>query len=67
MASFRILLIGSSEPLFLDLPASNVDALCELMRHERYVTGHMTTPDHEGVCPGVLLPACRIQLVTEIS
>lgn len=65
MATFRIFLIGTSQPLLVDLPAASVAELSDLASVGRFITGMMAEPDEEGVCLGVMLQACRIQLAVE--
>lgn len=65
MARFKLFLIGNATPIDLDLPVSGVTELNELASRTRFLEGHMTAPDGEGVCAGVLVPTCRIQLVVE--
>lgn len=35
--------------------------------HARFIEGKMAEPDDDGVCPGVLSQACRIQLALEVN
>lgn len=65
MARFRIYLVGSLQPLDVDLPASDAAELNEIASRSRFLEGYMVETDHSGVCPGVLIPTCRLQLVVE--
>jgi hypothetical protein len=67
MAAFRICLIGSSQPLVVDLPASDINALAQDVGGTRFLIGHLTEPDEHGVCPGVLIQTNRIQCVFEVG
>lgn len=67
MARFRIFLIGSPTPLDVDLPINSVAELHEIASRSRFIEGHMAEPDLSGVCPGVLIPTCRLQMVLEDS
>lgn len=65
MAAFRICLIGSSQPLLVDLAASDITDLAQDVAATRFLVGHMVEPDGHGVCPGVLIQTSRIQCVFE--
>lgn len=65
MAAFRICLIGSSQPLVVDLPAADITELAQDVAGTRFLIGHMVEPDGHGVCPGVLIQTSRIQCVFE--
>lgn len=65
MATFRVLLIGSNQPLLVDLPAGNVADLIEIASRTKFIEGRMVLPDEDGVCCGVMFQACRIQLAVE--
>jgi hypothetical protein len=66
MAAFRVLLIGSNQPLLVDLPASGVSDLIALASHSKFIEGVMVEPDDDGVCCGVMFQSCRIQLAIEL-
>jgi hypothetical protein len=65
MARFRLFLIGSPQPLDVDLPASNVAELNEIASRARFMEGAMVEPDEQGVCAGILFQTSRIQLAME--
>lgn len=65
MARFRVFLIGCNQPLDVDLPARDVVDLNAMASTVRFLEGHMAEADHDGVCPGVLIPTCRLQMVLE--
>lgn len=67
MARFRVFLIGCNQPLEVDLPASDVMQLNAVASTVRFLEGHMAEADHDGVCPGVLIPTCRLQMVVEAA
>ncbi|HOB12840.1 MAG TPA: hypothetical protein PKN09_01200 [Novosphingobium sp.] len=67
MAAFRICLIGSTQPLVVDLPATDIAALAQDVAATRFLVGHMVEPDEHGVCPGVLIQTNRIQCVFEVG
>lgn len=67
MARFRIFLIATPQPLEVDLPVESVAELNEIASRSRFLEGHMAEPDEDGVCPGVLIPTCRIQMAMEAS
>jgi hypothetical protein len=65
MAHFRVFLIGVSQPLQVDLPVGSASELVEIASRVRFLEAHMVEADSDGVCPGVLIPTCRLQLVIE--
>lgn len=65
MARFRIFLIGCNQPLDVDMPASDVAELTQIASTCRFLEGHMAEADQDGVCPGVMIPTCRLQMVLE--
>ncbi|APR51850.1 hypothetical protein CA223_07630 [Sphingomonas koreensis] len=65
MASFKLFLIGSNEPLVADLSAASVAELHHVLSTARFVEGPLSIPDDYGVCSGVLIPTSRIQLIVE--
>ena len=67
MATFRICLIGSPQPLVVDLAATSIAHLGAEVSTSRFVVGHMAEPDENGVCPGVMIQTSRIQCVFEAS
>lgn len=67
MARFRLHLIGSPQPLAVDLPASDVAELVEIASRVRFLEGNLSDADSDGVCAGVLIPTCRVQLIIEAN
>ena len=67
MARFQVFLVGSSTPLDVDLAATDVIQLNAIASSVRFLNGHIAEPDGDGICPGVLIPTCRLQLVVEHS
>ena len=67
VARFRIFLIGTNVPLDVDLPVNSVTELHEIASRSRFIEGHMSEPDLDGLCPGVLIPTCRLQMVVEVG
>lgn len=64
MRNFRVFLIGSPEPLDLDLPAQDLAHLMELASRSRFIVGSLEA-DHDGLLRGVMVPTNRIHLVVE--
>ena len=67
MTAFRVCLIGSPQPLVIDLPAADITALALDVAGTRFLVGHMVEPEEHGVCPGVLIQTNRIQCVFEVG
>jgi hypothetical protein len=65
MAAFRFCLIGQHQPLEVDLPFSNLGDVGVESTRAKFLIGHMTKPDEDGVCRGVLIATNRIQCVFE--
>lgn len=65
MGHFRLFLIGTSQPLGVDLPVRDVHELEALMSNAKFVTGTMIEPDKDGICPAFLVPTYRIHCVIE--
>jgi len=65
MARFRVFLVGSPEPLDVDLPAGDAAELKEIASRSRFLDGYMAEADQDGVCPGVLISTCRLQMIIE--
>lgn len=65
MTSFRICLVGNSQPLIVDLPVQDIAELTEQASCVRFLAGHMAEANEDGVCPGVMIQTNRIQLAIE--
>jgi hypothetical protein len=65
MARFKFYLIGSSDAPVLDVDASDLRDLKQEMSVARFIEGHMTDADEDGIFPGVLIPTARVQFVME--
>ena len=61
MATFAIHLMGHHQPITIDLPYRSIDELAEKAGSTRYLLGHMTAADEEGVCRRVMIATSRIQ------
>lgn len=67
MATFRFHLIGTAQPVDLEVAASTISELNEIVSRQRFIEGRMTEPDGDGVLAGVLLATSRIQCVVETN
>lgn len=67
MAIFSIHLMGQHQPITIDLPCSNIDDLAEQAATTRFLIGHMTQADEDGVCGRVMIATSRIQCAIEAS
>ena len=63
MASYRVCLVGQHLPLEIDLAFGDLDELVFEASRAKFLAGHMTTPDEDGVCRGVMIATGRIQCV----
>jgi len=66
MTSYRICLIGQHQPLEIDLPFGNLADLGVEATRAKFIIGHMTKPDEDGVCHAVMIATNRIQCIWEI-
>jgi hypothetical protein len=66
MGRFRIFLVGSPQAIDVDLPASDAAELNEIASRSRFLDGYMAEADRDGVCPGVLIPTSRLQMIIEM-
>lgn len=57
--------MGQSTPLEVDLPYADVEALADALGHSRHLLGHLTQPDEDGVCRGVVIGGSRVQCAIE--
>jgi len=65
MGVFRFHLIGSAQPIELEVAAATVSDLNAMLSCQRFVEGRMTQPDGDGVLLGMLIATSRIQCVVE--
>ena len=65
MARFKLYLAGNGEPLDVELPVANVLELCALLSAARFIDGHFSEPDGDGVCRALLVPSSRVHLIVE--
>ena len=67
MAAFRICLMGQNQPLDVDLALRDLEELAVEASRAKFLIGHMTKPDEDGVCRGVMIAASRIQCAIEVG
>jgi len=67
MTLFRFHLIGNSTPVELEVAASTIGDLAEIITRQRLVEGRLSEPDRDGVLLGMLVATSRIQCVVEAS
>lgn len=65
MASFLIHLMGQREAAYIDLPFDGVDQLAAEASRAKFLIGHMTNADEDGVCRRVMIATYRIESVVE--
>ena len=65
MGTFRFHLIGTAQPIELEIAASTMSDLAGLVSRQRFLEGRMTQPDGDGVLAAVLVATSRIQCVVE--
>lgn len=67
MASYLIHLMGQREPAHIDLPFDNMDDLADEVTRAKFLIGHMTNADEDGVCRRVMIATYRIECVVEVG
>lgn len=67
MATFCIHLMGQNQPITIDLPFADIDDLAATAATTRFLAGHMTEPDEDGVCRRVMIATSRIQCAVEMD
>lgn len=65
MASYLIHLMGQREPARIDLPFDDVDELAAEASRAKFLIGHMTNADEDGVRRRVMIATCRIECAVE--
>ena len=65
MASFLVHLMGQREPAHIDVPFDDMDDLAAEASRAKFVIGHMTKADEDGVCRRVMIATYRIECVVE--
>lgn len=65
MAAYLIHLMGQREPAHIDLPFDHVDDLAAEASRAKFLIGHMTNADEDGVCRRVMIATCRIECAVE--
>jgi hypothetical protein len=67
MATFRFHLIGSHQPIELEVSAVTISDLNEMISRQRFLEGRLTEPTEDGVLLGALVATARIQCVMELN
>lgn len=65
MGTFRFHLIGASAPIELEVAASTIGDLDEMVSCRRFVEGRLVEADGDGVLLGMLIATSRIECVVE--
>lgn len=66
MAAYLVHLMGQRQPIDLDLPYADLDDLMVEASRVKFLIGHMTTADEDGVCRRVMISTYRIECVVEV-
>ena len=67
MAAFRFHLVGVHQPIELEVEASAIREVAEILTRQRFIEGHLSRSDENGVLLGMLLSTYRIECVCEIE
>ena len=65
MAAYLVYMMGQHQPIDLDLPFSDIEDLMTEASHVKFLVGHMSNADHNGVCRRVMVSTYRIECVVE--
>jgi hypothetical protein len=65
MAAYVVHLMGQRAPAHIDLPFSDVEELAAEASRAKFLIGHMSNADHNGVCRRVMISTYRIECVVE--
>lgn len=66
MASFLIHLLGQHQPISLELPFDEVDALTVEACRTKFIVGNLNTADEDGVYRRVMIATSRIVCAIEL-
>jgi hypothetical protein len=66
MAAYLVNLIGQRAPAQINLPFGDVDELAAAASRAKFLIGHLTNADEDGVCRRVMISTCRIESVVEL-
>lgn len=62
---YRIHLIGVPQPIELEIAATTMAELNDMLSRQRFIEGRMVEPDGDGVLAAMLLASSRVQCVVE--
>ncbi|GAA0673260.1 hypothetical protein GCM10009102_26060 [Sphingomonas insulae] len=65
MGTFRFHLMGARQPIDLEVAASTIGDLDEMLSCRRFVEGRLVEPDSDGVLRGMLIATSRIECVVD--
>lgn len=65
MTSYLVHLMGQREPARIDFPFADMDELVAEASRAKFLIGHMTNADEDGVCRRVMISTYRIECVVE--
>jgi len=67
MASYLVHLMGQREPAYIDLPFDDMDEFVVEASRAKFLVGHMTKADEDGVCRRVMISTYRIECAIEAA
>ena len=65
MASFLVHIVGKNHPVSIDVSLDDLDALAMEASRAKFLIGHMTNADEDGVYRRVMISTNRIECVVE--
>jgi hypothetical protein len=63
MASYLVHMIGQRQPINLDLPFSDIEDLMAEASYAKFLVGHLTAADENGIFQRVMISTYRIECV----
>jgi len=67
VASFLVHLMGQRQPIAVELPFHDIEALMVDASRSRFIVGHIGTSNEDGVCQRMMISTCRIECVVEMD
>lgn len=67
MAAYLLHLIGQRQPIDVELPFPDIEALMSETSRSRFISGHFVAENGDGVCRRVMISTYRIECVVEMD
>lgn len=67
MAAYLVHLMGQRQPIGVELPLTDIEALMTEASRSRFIIGHSMAENEDGVCRRMMISTCRIECVVEMD